>query len=221
MSVSPLGQDYASQPGTGNSAADISGSFMRLLVAQMQNQDPTNPMDNNQLTSQLAMLNTASGVENLNKSVYAVGMMLDSMQQMNAVSWVGREVLVAGDAQVNWDGEAAAGTPLNVNLSGEASKVTVTLTDASGNAYTAELPGAKPGVNKFTLADLKNFQPSQPQSGSDYRLSWSAQNDAGEAPVVTGLVAEKVEGVSFTEQGAALHLARGGSVTLKDIFVIQ
>lgn len=50
--------------GTGSSAADLSEQFMKLLVAQMQNQDPTNPMDNNQLTSQLAQFNTAAGVEN-------------------------------------------------------------------------------------------------------------------------------------------------------------
>ena len=59
----------ASTYGTGSSAADLSEQFMKLLVAQMQNQDPTNPMDNNQLTSQLAQFNTAAGVEKLNASV--------------------------------------------------------------------------------------------------------------------------------------------------------
>ena len=59
--------------GTGNSAADLSEQFMQLLVAQMQNQDPTNPMDNNQLTSQLAQFNTAAGVEKLNSNVQLGG----------------------------------------------------------------------------------------------------------------------------------------------------
>lgn len=48
---------------TGNSAADLQGSFLTLLVAQLKNQDPTNPMQNNELTTQLAQISTVSGIE--------------------------------------------------------------------------------------------------------------------------------------------------------------
>lgn len=52
MAVSSVNNDSRNgDTGAGNSAADLSDQFMKLLVAQMQNQDPTNPMDNNQLTS--------------------------------------------------------------------------------------------------------------------------------------------------------------------------
>ncbi|EOA2962417.1 flagellar hook capping FlgD N-terminal domain-containing protein, partial [Yersinia enterocolitica] len=82
----------------GNSVEDLTDSFMTLLVAQMQNQDPTNPMDNNQLTSQLAQFNTASGVQQLNTTLNAVGSLVTSMQQMNAADWVGRRVWIEGDS---------------------------------------------------------------------------------------------------------------------------
>ena len=49
-----------------NSAQDLQNQFLTMLVTQLQNQDPTNPMDNSQLTTQLAQINTLSGIEKLN-----------------------------------------------------------------------------------------------------------------------------------------------------------
>lgn len=49
---------------TGSNAADLQSSFLTLLVAQLKNQDPTNPMENNELTSQLAQISTVSGMKN-------------------------------------------------------------------------------------------------------------------------------------------------------------
>ncbi|UDJ85861.1 flagellar biosynthesis protein FlgD [Erwinia amylovora] len=226
MSVSPVNNTRGpGQVDMGSSAADLSGSFMTLLIAQMQNQDPTNPMDNNQLTSQLAQFNTASEVEKLNDSVAIVGGMLVQMQEMGATSWVGREVMIAGDAKVTWGSAAEpyadAGKELNFNLSGDAETVTVTLTNDNGESYSAELKDAKPGVNKFSLSDLENFKPSPPPAGSEYTVTYSASNAGGEAPTVTGLTLDKVESVSFDQGRAVLHLASKGTTAINDIFVIQ
>lgn len=49
---------------TGSNASDLQSSFLTLLVAQLKNQDPTNPMQNNELTTQLAQISTVSGIEN-------------------------------------------------------------------------------------------------------------------------------------------------------------
>ncbi|HEY3985279.1 flagellar hook assembly protein FlgD [Cedecea sp.] len=211
------------QGGNGNSAADLSESFMKLLVAQMQNQDPTNPMDNNQLTSQLAQFNTAAGIETLNKSVYAVGMMLQNMNEMSATSWVGRNVYTEGDAKVTWGSQNTiqADDELSFNLKGEADKVTVTFTDEIGKAYTAELKGAKAGVNTFSLDDLENFQPSEPDADVEYKVTYSASRASGDAPTITGLISNRVEGVSFNEEGAVMHLVGGKTVTLRDLYLIQ
>ena len=58
---------------TGTSSADdLSSSFLTLLVAQLKNQDPTNPMDNSQLTSQLAQISTVSGIEKLNTTLGSI-----------------------------------------------------------------------------------------------------------------------------------------------------
>ena len=52
-----------------NSSSDLQGSFLTLLVAQLKNQDPTNPLQNNELTSQLAQISTLSGIEKLNTTL--------------------------------------------------------------------------------------------------------------------------------------------------------
>ncbi len=57
---------------TGGNAADLQSSFLTLLVAQLKNQDPTNPMENNELTSQLAQISTVSGIEKLNTTLGAI-----------------------------------------------------------------------------------------------------------------------------------------------------
>lgn len=59
---------------TGNQLAitngsDLQNTFMKLLVAQLQNQDPLNPMDNSQMTSQLAQINTVNGIQQLNTTM--------------------------------------------------------------------------------------------------------------------------------------------------------
>lgn len=57
---------------TGSNAADLQSSFLTLLVAQLKNQDPTNPMENNELTSQLAQISTVSGIEKLNTTLGSI-----------------------------------------------------------------------------------------------------------------------------------------------------
>ena len=98
--------------GSGSSADDLSASFLKLLVAQMQNQDPTNPMDNNQLTSQLAQFSTAAGVEKLNKSVADVQALMAQLGGMGTAAWVGRSILIEGDQKVTFGGTLEQGSIL-------------------------------------------------------------------------------------------------------------
>ena len=223
MAVSPVmnGSNSNTSTGTGSSAADLSQSFMELLVAQMQNQDPTNPMDDNQLTSQLAQFNTAAGVEKLNSTLEGVGMMVGSMQQMNASQWVGRSVYVAGDPVIS---NAEEGNKnFAFNLDSDADKVTVTLTDDAGNAYTAELKNAKAGVNKYTLDDLDNFNPAAPPDDgkSTFKVTFAASNENGDVPKITSLKKCKVDGVSFVNGSANLQLGLDGNTKLGSVYLIE
>lgn len=206
---------------SGTTAEDLMNNFMTLLVAQMQNQDPTNPMDNNQLTTQLAQFNTASGVQQLNSTLNNVGTLVTSMQQMNAAEWVGRSVLVEGKPVVDNSDSTGANKSFAFALPDhDADTVEVTLTDKAGNAYRATLPNVKAGTHRYTLDDLTNFKPSAPPTDATYTVSFSASNNSGDAPAIVALKKSKVESVSFSQTGALLQLGVDGTATLNKVYEI-
>ncbi len=90
---------------TGSNAADLQSSFLTLLVAQLKNQDPTNPMENNELTSQLAQISTVSGIEKLNTTLGSISGQIDNSQSLQASNLIGHGVMIPGTTVL-------AGSPL-------------------------------------------------------------------------------------------------------------
>ena len=86
--------------GTGSAAKpaeqDLQDRFLKLLVTQMKNQDPLNPLDNAQVTTQLAQISTVNGVERLNATIQAIADSFTAGQSLQAAGMIGREVLVPG-----------------------------------------------------------------------------------------------------------------------------
>src|SRR5262245_7142294 len=83
--------------------------FLKLLVAQMQNQDPMNPLDNAQVTSQMAQINTVSGIDKLNTTVAGLNSQLVQLQALQGATLVGRDVTVVGDRLSVADGVGVGG----------------------------------------------------------------------------------------------------------------
>ena len=81
---------------TSQNSQDLSNSFLTLLVAQLKNQDPTNPLQNNELTSQLAQINTVSGIEKLNTTLGSISGQINSNQSLQASSLIGHGVMIPG-----------------------------------------------------------------------------------------------------------------------------
>ena len=77
-------------------ASEQNDRFLKLLVTQMQNQDPLNPMDNAQVTTQLAQISTVSGVDKLNTSINQMSSLLLQSQTLQGAGLVGKDVLIAG-----------------------------------------------------------------------------------------------------------------------------
>lgn len=114
---------------SGNTHAAVSEDrFLKLLVAQLANQDPMNPLDNAQMTSQMAQISTVSSIEQVNKSVQGLADQLASMQALQASSLVGRDVLVEGNRLAIHDGRAGAAVDLDL----PADKVVVDILSAGG-----------------------------------------------------------------------------------------
>ena len=98
-SMSSTGVDSASASAStkninANDAANSQDRFLKLLVAQLNNQDPMNTMDNAQMTSQIAQINTVTGIQQLNETVKCLVSQFASQQMLQGSAMVGRQVLV-------------------------------------------------------------------------------------------------------------------------------
>ncbi|HSW05102.1 flagellar hook assembly protein FlgD [Aquabacterium sp.] len=133
--------------GTTATASEQTDRFLKLLVTQMQNQDPLNPMDNAQITTQMAQISTVSGIDDLNKSIVSMNSMLMQSQSLEAASLVGKNVLVAGDdLTLDADGYATAG----FDLAGPAESVVVNVKNAAGQIIdSVNLGSAEAGRQSF------------------------------------------------------------------------
>lgn len=102
--------------------------FLKLLVAQLNNQDPMNPMDNAQMTSQMAQINTVSGIQQLNETMKSMASQFTAMQVLQGTAMIGHDVLVESNT-LSVDGGVAKGS---VDLAGNADKVTVEVLSPGG-----------------------------------------------------------------------------------------
>jgi flagellar basal-body rod modification protein FlgD len=99
--------------------------FMTLLVTQLKNQDPMNPLDNAQLTSQLAQLSTVTGVNKLNTTLESLKTSYQSSEAMSATNMIGHGVFVEG----NFVNLAKGQSILGANLTTGAEDVKLIVTD--------------------------------------------------------------------------------------------
>ena len=112
MVTSVQGSTSAASSQATSNASQIGATedrFLKLLVTQMKNQDPLNPMDNAEVTSQMAQLSTVTGIDKLNSTVEALSASMLASQSLSAVSMIGHPVLVAGTQidLLNSQGDAA------------------------------------------------------------------------------------------------------------------
>jgi flagellar basal-body rod modification protein FlgD len=204
---------YASGAGTSRtstaslssaSAAEQQDRFMKLLVAQMKNQDPLNPMDNAQMTSQIAQINTVGGLEKLNRTVEGLLSAFGGLQLQSAAQLPGRNVLVEGGA-ITLSGGAAAG---GVELGTHADAVTVEILGADGQpVHTLELGPRDAGVHGFRWDGLMANGEAAAEGSYRLRITASAQ---GQPVPTASLVAARVNAVSPGDAGVMLDLGSAG-----------
>ena len=131
---------------TKKAVEDPTDRFLKLLVTQMKNQDPLNPLDNAQITSQMAQISTVSGIDKLNTTLQNMAASFSANQSLQAASMIGRSVMVPGSAVRLENGMAVAG----VELPQSVDQVTVTIRDAAGAIVHSMELGPKPeGIAAF------------------------------------------------------------------------
>lgn len=193
-----------------NTAADMQDRFLKLLVAQMNNQDPMNPMDNAQMTAQMAQINTVSGIQQLNDTVKGLASQFTSLQMMQGTSLVGRQVLSEGNELTVKDGVGQAA----VRLSGPADQVTVQVISPTGQLLDTLNLGARTAGEQSITWDASRYT----QAGNPtFKVSASKGNTVVNAtPLSVGVV----QGVSNDTQGLQLQLHGGRTLSYSAVSTV-
>jgi flagellar basal-body rod modification protein FlgD len=197
--------------------ADTQERFMTLLITQLQNQDPLNPMDNEQITSQVAQLSTVTGINQLNQTLLALSGQLDVSQSMQAAALIGKDILVPGTKISVGTGEQGTQvTAFGMELLSDAAAVKVDILDNGGKVVrTIELENYAAGVHSLEW-DGKDAVGATVPDGK-YSVMVRAYNGA-EAPVSVGsLTSGRVSSVASSTGGVKLDLGLAGSFLLADV----
>lgn len=183
--------------------------FLKLLVAQLNNQDPMNPMDNAQMTTQMAQINTVVGINQLNSTMEAMSSQFTALQVLQGTSMIGRTVLSEGNT---------LGTPVDkvstaaFDLSGTAADVKVNITTAAGTVVDTVKLGALDAGRHYFAWDSSNYQ------GDVSALRFQVASTNGTANVAnTPLSPRMVVATSSTDNALTLELENGESLAYSKV----
>ena len=184
---------------TATSASDATASqdrFLKLLVAHLNNQDPMNPMDNAQMTSQMAQINTVTGIQQLNETVKSLGTQFNSMQVLQGASLVGHDVLLNGNTLSISAGVAKGAIDLPSNVD----KVSVQIISPGGQLLdTVNLGAMAAGQHDFQW-DASNYS-----GGGSPTFKVIASNGT-QSVAAASLVRDTIVAVSNTGSGMSVQL---------------
>ena len=193
------------------STAELSDRFLTLLVTQLKNQDPMNPMENAELTTQLAQMSTVEGVNKLNTTLDGLVSQFKSNQVMQGAALVGRQVLGEGDRLTLNDSGAAGG----FDLDAAADSVKVKVLDSNNVVVkTLDLGEQEQGLVRFVW-DGKNSSGESLATG-DYTFKVEASAD-GKAVSNTTYALGSVLSVSLNETDMDVEVSGLGALGLNQI----
>ena len=214
MVTSVQGSTSAASSQATSNASQIGATedrFLKLLVTQMKNQDPLNPMDNAEVTSQMAQLSTVTGIDKLNSTVEALSANMLASQSLSAVSMIGHPVLVAGTQidLLNSQGDAA------VELTQPVDNLMVSISDVSGNVVRSLNMGAQQsGLANIQWDGRTDFG----DIATDGKYSFSAISTlGGNKSDATTLSYGMVNSVAQSQNGVTVNVGQLGEMSLNSI----
>ncbi len=205
------GTSAATTANKSTSNADAQDRFLKLLVTQMQNQDPLNPMDNAQVTSQMAQINTVTGIEKLNTTMSGMSTSMASMQMLQGSSLVGHGVLFEGNQLFVNEGNASAG----YDLAAAATSVRIDVLNSSGTV-----------IDSFTQtgkgAGRQGFDWTPPAGVSTSGLKFQVTATSNNKPVTaTPMMGAAVTAVNTSNGTLNLELANGLTIPYTQVKAVS
>ena len=217
-SVSGLSLTGSTVTSTPTGSTMTQSDFLQLLTTQLQDQDPTQPMDNSQMASELAQFAQLSTSQDIDTNLQTLSSNLNTGMQtsqvLSSANLVGKQVLVPGSS-VSYSGAAVSGG-VNVTSPGD---VVVTVEDGSGNVVnTIDLGTQQEGLAQFSW----NGTDSSGNAVANGTYSISA-NSGGSSTALTTYVAGAVTGVGYggSSTGTYLQVSGVGGVPLSQVAQIN
>ena len=184
---------------------------MTLLVTQLKNQDPLNPMDNSQMTSQMAQISTVSGIDKLNATLQALSASMTPNQTLQAASMIGHGVMVAGDGVQLSKGVGLGGFELAQPVEG----AKVSVYDQAGALVSSIDIGPQPaGIAKWQWDGKDSSGAAMPDG--PYTFSVSA-SQGGNAVAATTLQFGVVNSVTQGAQGVTMSVGQLAEIALSQV----
>lgn len=216
--VSPV--NSAGSSGSSNQVDNVAQAklrqqdFLRLMVAQVQNQDPLQPQENGDFLSQLAQFSTNDGINSMQASIEQLATSLQSNQALQASALVGRKVLVNSDTvTLGSDGDANAA----INMVPGLANLQASIYSASGELIKT-IPLGQPTEGLYQFSWDGTNQNNERVAAGGYKVQVSGTYNNQQVSVDT-MVSANVDSVALGQNGDGLRLnvAGVGSVTLDQV----
>lgn len=185
-------------------------AFLKLLVAQLQNQDPTQSQDPNQMVQQMTSYSQLEQMQNMNTSLSGISNLNASLFQAQTANLIGKQVRVTSSSLDVKNGAATVGITL-----ASAANVSLTVKDASGKTVAILDQGAQTAGDHVISWNGKDTQGKTVADGT-YSVAITAKDTAGNAVTASTSAFAKVDSVTFTN-GTVMVNAGGKSFAISDV----
>jgi len=200
----------------GNNSLD-KDAFLKLMLAQMKHQDPTNPQPSHEMAAQLAQFTSLEQLNNINSTLGNMSKAQTPQLNYQALNFIGKKV--SGDSSKLLRIANDTKHDFNFNLAADASKVTVKVLDSDGNAVrTIENKNFKKGANTITWNGMSDDGAAA--RPGEYKFQVEASNSNGQKVFAKTDFDGKITGMNFTPEGPVL-LVGNQTIRMQDVKRIE
>lgn len=214
--VSPVGSAVVPKADTATNSKLDKEAFLKLLVAQISNQDPLKPMEGTEFVTQLSQFSAVEQAIQQTQRLDMLSSQLGGLANGEAASLVGKHVSLRGKA-IAFDGTSA--TTANATLTGPAAKVKAIVRDEQGEVVRTIDLGSSPGGALAIKWDGRTDTGEVAKPGS-YRFEVRAEDGDGAVIAVKDDVNGVVTKVSFEKGYAELVLDSGAVAPISDLVTV-
>lgn len=216
MTVSAIGNTTTSSLSSSSTQSLDKDDFLKLLVTQLQNQDPMNPADSTEFVTQLAQFSSLEQLQNVNENIKIVQLFDQSINNSQAVTFVGKTVKATGSIFELSDGGSYE---VQYQLGEEADTVNVSILNSYGETIRKiKMENLSAGIQSVVW-DGKDENGNAAPAGT-YTFSVQAKNTDGEAMSTAAYIEADITGVSYHD-GSTYLLAKDKEIPYSAIIEVS